>query len=203
MQHTAELIGLGIAVFAATNIDDIFILLGFFSDQKINPRAIILGQLLGIGALYVASVIGSLVSLVLAPTYVGLLGLIPIAIGLRALTKMRKDADESAGLPVRASPYGNVMAVAAVTIANGGDNLSIYTALFASRPRYDIVVFGVIFVLMTLVWLVVSHWLTRHRTLGAPIRNYGHRVVPWVLIVLGVLIMHKAGTLSLLTGFTS
>jgi cadmium resistance protein CadD (predicted permease) len=51
---------------------------------------------------------------------------------------------------------------------------------------------------MTLVWLGVAHWLTHHRTIGAPIRRYGHRVVPFVLTALGVLILYEAGSIELL-----
>ena len=93
---------------------------------------------------------------------------------------------------------GNALAVAAVTIANGGDNISIYTPLFATRPALDIAVIGLVFAVMTAVWLGVAHWLTSHRTIGAPIRRYGQRVVPFVLIALGVLILHEAGTVELL-----
>ena len=85
-----------------------------------------------------------------------------------------------------------------MTLANGGDNISIYTPLFAAHSGYDIAVIGVVFALMTLVWLWAAHWLTHHRTLGAPIRRYGHRVVPFVLIAIGILILHEAGTFELL-----
>jgi len=57
---------------------------------------------------------------------------------------------------------------------------------------------GVVFAIMTPMWVGAAHWLIRHRTFGAPIRRYGHRVVPWVLIALGILILYEAGTVELL-----
>ncbi len=57
---------------------------------------------------------------------------------------------------------------------------------------------GVLFAIMTLLWLGVAHWLTHHCTIGAPIRRYGHRIVPFVLIALGALILWQGGTLQLL-----
>lgn len=83
------LIGLGIVLFASTNVDDIFVLLGFFSDRRFRVREVAVGQYVGIGALVAVSVVGSLVSLVLAPAYVGLLGLLPVLIGLKKLWELR------------------------------------------------------------------------------------------------------------------
>lgn len=186
-------------LFAATNIDDLFVLLGFFADPKLRARHVVLGQYLGIGALYGISVIGSLISLVISPAYIGLLGLAPIAIGLKKLWELRQDADRSEEEPEsQTAKPGNVVAVAAVTIANGGDNISIYTPLFATRSGFDVAVIGIVFVGMTAVWLAVAHWLVNHRTVGAPIRRYGRRVVPFVLIGLGILILSEAGTFGLL-----
>lgn len=55
-------IRLGIVLFAVTNVDDIFVLLGFFSDRRFTTRQIVAGQYGGIGALTAVSVIGSLIS---------------------------------------------------------------------------------------------------------------------------------------------
>jgi cadmium resistance protein CadD (predicted permease) len=202
MEHLVTLIGMAVVLFASTNIDDVFVLLGFFADPKFRVRQVVLGQYIGIAGLYGASVAASLISLVVSPAYVGLLGLAPIAIGLKKVWNLwkRTDDDEEAAAEKKspAAGRGNVVAVAVVTLANGGDNISIYTPLFAARSGADITVIGIVFAGMTLVWLVVAHGLTNHRTLGAPIRRYGRRVVPFVLIALGVLILFEAGTFELL-----
>ncbi|HEX5976628.1 MAG TPA: cadmium resistance transporter, partial [Nitrososphaeraceae archaeon] len=84
------LIAIGIAAFAATNIDDIFVLMIFFSSLTFSVRHIALGQYIGIGLLIAIGAIGSLVTLVV-PTYIiGLMGMIPIAIGIKNLIEIRK-----------------------------------------------------------------------------------------------------------------
>jgi cadmium resistance protein CadD (predicted permease) len=83
MEHLVGLTGLAVALFVSTNIDDVFVLLGFFVDPKFKMRQIVVGQYLGIIGLYGASVVASLISLVIAPAFIGLLGLAPIAIGLK------------------------------------------------------------------------------------------------------------------------
>jgi len=202
MQHLVGLIGVAAVLFASTNVDDVFVLLGFLSDPKFSVRQVAIGQYLGNLGLYAASVAASLISLVVAPAYVGLLGLAPIVIGLKQLWDLYRGADSDEQAPEEAAPvrggHGNVVTVAAVTVANGGDNISIYTPLFATRSARDLAVIGVVFMLMTALWIGAAYYLIQHRTLGPPIRRYGHRLVPLVLIALGVLILYEAGSFQLL-----
>ena len=201
MESTAALLALAIGLFVTTNIDDIFVLVGFFSDPRFKPRQIALGQLAGVAALYAMSVVFSLLSLVVSPAWIGFLGVLPIAIGLKKIAELRHEDesdDDSPDSASRSVGRGNVLAVAAVTIANGGDNLSIYTPIFATRSAFDIAVIGLVFAAMTFAWVGAAFWLTRHRTLGPPIRRYGRRIVPFVLVALGVYILDEAGTFTLM-----
>lgn len=90
--------------------------------------------------------------------------------------------------------------MAAVTIANGGDNIGIYTPLFATRTMADIAAIIAVFAAMTAILLVVAHFLVSHRAIGAPIRHYGHRIVPFVMLGLGLLILYEAGSVALFFG---
>ncbi|UVK51528.1 cadmium resistance transporter [Mesorhizobium sp. AR02] len=191
-------IGAAIALFVATNIDDIFVLLGFFADRKFRASQVIIGQYLGVAALVAVSVLASLISLVVAPEYVGLLGLLPILIGLKRLYNLWKgEADDETDVPAAAG-LGNILAVAAVTVANGGDNIGIYTPAFATSTSAEITIMVVVFAIMVAIWLAFSHWLVNHPSLGAPIRRYGHIAVPFVLIAIGILVLHEQNSLSLL-----
>lgn len=190
-------VGAAITLFAATNIDDLFVLLGFFADRKFRAHQVTIGQYLGITALVAVSVVASLVSLVLAPAYVGLLGVLPILIGLKKLYDLRHHgADDEAD--IEPAGFGNVLAVAAVTVGNGGDNIGIYTPVFATSTIFEIGIFVAVFAIMVAIWLAISHWLVNHRSLGVPIRRYGHIAVPFVLIAIGVFVLHEANSISLL-----
>jgi cadmium resistance protein CadD (predicted permease) len=201
MEYYLPFIGIAIGLFVTTNIDDVFILLGFFSDSKFKFRQIALGQYAGITVLYGVSVVGSLISLVISPAYIGLLGLVPIFLGAKKVWELRGGTeasdDELEGHSETSLGHGNIIAVAAVTVANGADNISIYTPLFATRSGYDIVIIGAVFAIMTMVWITAAYWLTNHRSIGAPIRRYGHKLVPIVLIALGFLILYESGSVEL------
>ncbi len=199
MHSYAALVPLALGLFVTTNLDDLFVLLGFFSDPRFRLPQVALGQFIGIATLYGVSVAASLLSLVVSPAYVGLLGILPIAIGLKKMWELREgegDGEEAAATDKGAR--WRPLTVAAVTIADGGDNLGVYIPLFATRPGVDVAVIGVVFAVMTLLWVGAAFWLTTHRTLGAPIRRYGRRVVPFVLVALGAYIVWAAGSVALL-----
>jgi cadmium resistance protein CadD (predicted permease) len=90
-----------------------------------------------------------------------------------------------------------------MTVANGGDNVSVYIPLFAMRTASNMAIMGVVFGIMTAIWLMLAYWLTRHRAIGTPVRRYARLLMPFVFIALGVFILYQAGTVKLLYGFHS
>jgi cadmium resistance protein CadD (predicted permease) len=51
---------------------------------------------------------------------------------------------------------------------------------------------------MTGVWCLLGHWLVHQPSVGGPIRRYGHRTLPFILIGFGIFILYQAGTFRLL-----
>jgi cadmium resistance protein CadD (predicted permease) len=192
------LLALAVTLFASTNIDDLVVLIGFFADRRFRARAIVAGQFAGLAALFLASAAGSLLSLVIPKAYLGLLGILPIVIGIRKLSDLRHDALE----PENRS-QGSVVGVALVTIANGGDNIGIYIPAFAVHSGAEIGVIAMVFVAMTALWCMLAHWMVNHPRFGAPLRRYGHIFAPLVLIGLGIVIIYKAGSIGWLLRYTS
>src|SRR5271154_4636522 len=63
VKYAFELVSQAVVLFISTDLDDVFVLLGFFADPRFRIRQIVAGQFIGIAALYALSVVGSLVSL--------------------------------------------------------------------------------------------------------------------------------------------
>ena len=203
MESFIALLGIAMVLFAWTNVDDLFVLLGFFSDPRFRPRQVVIGQYVGVMVLYGASVLASLLSLVVPPAYIGLLGLAPIFMGITKLYSLWRgadsDGDERADHAKASARSGrNILTVAMATVANSGDNISVYTPLFATRSAWEDAAMGLVFAVLTALWCLLGHWLVHHPALGAPIRRYGHRTAPFILIGLGILILYEAGTLNLI-----
>ncbi|WP_174240974.1 cadmium resistance transporter [Granulicella sp. S190] len=203
MESLLALIGMAIVLFASTNVDDVFVLAGFFADKRFRTRDTVLGQYVGITALFSASVAASLLSLVISRAYIGLLGMVPILIGGKKLFELHQPRDrtkETLDHHVDANRGGRVATVALVTLANGGDNIGICTPSFAFRSAHKIIVIALVFAVMTALWCFVAHAIVNHPKLGSPIRRYGQRVTPVVLVGLGVLLLYQAGSFGLLLG---
>jgi cadmium resistance protein CadD (predicted permease) len=88
------LVGVGVAAFVSTNIDDLFILMVFFATPRFPFSQIVLGQYIGMGSLIGVSLAGSLITLVLPRNIIGLIGLFPIIIGIKELLELRKKGDD-------------------------------------------------------------------------------------------------------------
>lgn len=196
-------IGVAIILFATTNIDDILLLSAFFADRALRPRAVVVGQFVGIGLLTAASAAAALLALAIPEGWIGLLGLAPLGLGIRGLLALWRsrgttDAEEAERLRAaearaQRATHSQWIAVAVVTMANGGDNLGVYIPLF-SRELTWVPVYAMVFAVMTSLWCAAGYWLVHHPTLGTRIRQYGHVALPFVLIGLGLHIL--SGTRS-------
>jgi cadmium resistance protein CadD (predicted permease) len=83
-----EFIVTSLLAFVSTNIDDIFILTLFFGNKRFKTREIIIGQYLGIISLIAISFVASLAGLVIDKMYIGLLGLLPIYLGIKGFIEL-------------------------------------------------------------------------------------------------------------------
>ena len=198
MGPSFAVLGVGIALFASTNVDDIFLVAAFFADPHLRLRSIVVGQFLGIGGLTAASAAAAAAALLIPEGWTALLGIAPLLLGVRELWRRRasemgdgRDRMQQTEHHVERRVHSQVLAVAAVTLANGGDNLGVYIPVFA-RDVSAIPIYVVIFALMTALWCVLGYGLVRNPIAGEPIRRYGHAALPIVLIALGVWILKDA-----------
>src|SRR5436189_6084961 len=90
MSWLFKAITVGILSFAATNIDDIFVLTLFFGQagRRLRPWHIVAGQYLGLAALVAISLVGYLARMIVPPAAIGLLGVFPIIIGVRSFFRV-------------------------------------------------------------------------------------------------------------------
>ena len=130
-----------VGLFAATNIDDIVVLTVLFlaaARGALPAWKVIAGQYLGFLALVALSVIAAAGLTIVPDEWVGFLGLVPLGIGayglIRTLRRPGSDDDDDDESAIRA---GGLLGVAGITIANGADNISLYTPVFRTSPIPD------------------------------------------------------------------
>jgi cadmium resistance protein CadD (predicted permease) len=191
-----ETVAVGIMLFATTNIDDIFLTMAFFADPRLDRRAVVAGKFLGIGVIVAASAAAAACAMAVPPEWVALLGLAPLGLGLHRLWSAWRalpgEADEDDGVPAAASSLvAQACSVAGVTAANGGDNLGVYVPVFTEQFQ-AIPTFAVIFAVMTGLWCIGGNLLVNHRLIASTMRRLAGRLLPWLLIVLGLCILAGA-----------
>ncbi|CAD5967684.1 Cadmium resistance transporter [Planktothrix tepida] len=211
MNEFITAISTGTAAFAATNIDDIFILTLFFSQVNalFRRRQIVIGQYLGFTLLLLASLPGFFGSLLIPPDWIRGLGLVPVILGIYYLLKSQEDEDDDSPTIETSLTSDNpsfwqnwlspqTYGVAAVTVANGSDNIGIYVPLFASSSWETLLTILCTFFSLVGVWCYVAYKLTHFPTIAKVLTGYGNTFVPCVLIGLGVFIVKENLLLALL-----
>lgn len=205
MSELSTAIPLGLTTFTATNMDDLVILTLIFSQMKTNlHKHIVAGQYLGFTALIIVSLSGFFGSTILPQPWIGLLGIAPMMIGFYRLlhqdTGTEAETETETEQPVKPwftyflSPQ--IYSMAAVTIANGADNIAIYAPLFASTTRESLVIILTVFFLLVGVWCFAALQLTRTPAIADALNRYGNQLVPFVLIILGSFILIESHTLE-------
>ncbi|KMT23310.1 cadmium resistance transporter [Clostridium cylindrosporum] len=195
--------------FVTTNIDDIFILMLFFSrvNNSLKVRHIVLGQYLGIASLVIISILGALGANLFPSKYIGLLGIVPIYLGIKEYLEYKKgneDDDEVEEINEKINQENtskrliSIISVAGVTIANGGDNIGIYIPLFARLSTFEILATSIIFIILTGVWCYIGFKLLKYPFVEGIIERYKHIFVPIVFIALGIYIFIESGTIDLI-----
>lgn len=181
-----------VSAFISTNLDDLFILATLFSNQEFRAIDVLLGQYLGFIILLTVSSLAYFIRFIIPSQWISLLGIIPIIIGVNSLLNLKPGPD--GGNTSELSKYKDgrkILAVALITVANGGDNLGIYMPLFASMNSLGLFLTAFIFLIMVGVWCLFGFKLVNNRILGDKIKDFGHHILPFVMIILGLVIILK------------
>jgi cadmium resistance transport/sequestration family protein len=181
-----SVLGRAVIAFAATNIDDIFVLTLFFAQKNLRRWHVVVGQYLGLAGLITISLVGYFARLFIPHSWIGLLGFAPIGIGIKKLIDWKRVKDQ----PLKKKPSSaSILSVAAVTVANGGDNIGTYVPLFANSDVSALLITLITFAVLIAVWCVVGYYLGSHSAVKRIADRYGHFLVPFVLIGLGIYII--------------
>jgi cadmium resistance protein CadD (predicted permease) len=198
-------VGVGIAAFVLTNIDDLLILMAFFATPRFLPFQIVLGQYIGMGSLIAVSLLGLLIALVVPRNLIGLIGLFPIAIGIKELLELRKKSNDDDNKDneeqqlakqylqrSRKIAYLPFLTVAAITFS-GGEEIGIYTSLFATNNEVSQIIMLVsVVMVLTGFWCGLANYFVNHSFLADRFRHIAARLLPFVLIGLGIYVMAEA-----------
>ena len=207
-------LGVATAAFVGTNIDNCVVTMAMVAGAPLErAHRIAAGQVFGFALLVAVAAAAAALLFEFSAAVVGLLGLVPLAIGVRGLVglwRARSDEEEddeaAAGSGRRRSVRGpaqravgrSFTAAVLVTISAGGDNLAAYIPLFRVGGASNLGALAAVFVVgeVAVTWLVLTGG--RHPRARGVMLRIGNLAVPVLLCCIGVLVMVEAGTFSLL-----
>jgi cadmium resistance protein CadD (predicted permease) len=190
--------GAAAGLYAGTSIDDMAVLVVLNASSRAGGRPgrwpIWAGQYAGTAALVAVSLAAALGLAHVPRHWVGLLGLLPLSLGLGKLVIAIREHRAGRQAPTVAAQ--GLPGVIGITVANGGDNIAAYTPVFATISSGAIAVTVAVFAAGVAVWCVAGSWLVSHHRVTEVIRSWGHWIIPAAYIVIGLYIFAKTGVLT-------
>lgn len=187
--HTfAGVVAASALAFIGTMIDNFF---AFSAQLLVTPRhrirRVATAQALGVISLVaMAYAVGSVLEAV-SSRWIGLLAIAPWSLGLYGW-RHRND-------PVHDHFRRGAITTFVMTIALGGDNLAVWIPMLRSQITSHAVVTLVTFAVLEFLFIVISRALMGHPAIVAWGERHARRIVPWVYLMLGFLILFECGTL--------
>ncbi|ATU70039.1 permease [Levilactobacillus brevis] len=187
----------GVTAYISTGLDYLVILMIIFSRVKPQDRWLVLiGDFIGTLILVGSSLaLAFFLGFVPTPWVLGLLGLIPIYLGIKL--GLQGDDDDVAAVERRVSqPRGLIANVVLITVATcGADNIGIYVPLFTT-----VVASQIPLILITFAGMVVVFWELGFRLATLPViagvlEKWGRHLTVVVYILLGGYILWDNGTI--------
>lgn len=196
-----SIVGQAAGLFAVTNIDDVLVLALFFAQgagYRGSVRSIVIGQYLGFATILVVAVAAAFGATFLPEDAIPYLGLLPLVLGIKAgaqAWKHRSDPGEDRKVTAERRP--GVLEVAAVTVANGGDNIGVYVPVFATAGIGGMSVYAAVFLILLAVWIAAGYYFATRPVIARALSRWGHILMPVVLIGIGLLILIEGGAFGL------
>jgi cadmium resistance protein CadD (predicted permease) len=184
VNHYVGVLSASIATFAATNIDDAFLLTFFFA-RRISTRRIVAGQYTGFAAIIGLSLIGAWAALAIPQRWLHFLGIVPLVIGIRHLLGRRRTemADSR-------SSDGNIVSIAAITLSNGADNIGVYVPFFVKGRAYLWLIL-IVYAVLVALWCLAGRWLGNHSFILRSVDRWGHWAAPLLFVGLGIYVLNS------------
>jgi len=191
--HLADVVGTAVGAFVGTNVDDFALLLVLvlgMPQEGIRPPQIVFGQYLGFSALLVISGIAAAGLRTVSEHWVGLVGFVPIVLGVLGLVRARSEPPVT---PKAMASSRSVAAIATVTVANGGDNVSVYVLLYRQLNVIDAVITTLVFLVLLAAWCAGALIISRRARLVPGVVRASRLLAPLVLIAIGVFLLFHTG----------
>ena len=191
-----------IILYSGTAVDLLIILMLFFAKRKSRKDIIniYLGQFLGSVSLILLSLLFAFVlNYIPSKEILGLLGLIPIFLGLKVLLLGDSDGEAIAKDGLRKDNKNLIFLVAMITFAScGADNIGIFVPYFITLNLVNLIVALLTFLVMIYLLVFSAQKLAQVPSVGETLEKYSRWFIAVVYLGLGMYILIENNSFDML-----
>ena len=191
-----------IILYSGTAVDLLIILMLFFAKRKSRKDIIniYLGQFLGSVSLILLSLLFAFVlNYIPSKEILGLLGLIPIFLGLKVLLLGDSDGEAIAKDGLRKDDKNLIFLVAMITFAScGADNIGVFVPYFTTLNLANLIVTLLTFLVMIYLLVFSAQKLAQVPSVGETLEKYSRWFIAVVYLGLGMYILIENNSFNIL-----
>ena len=191
-----------IILYSGTAVDLLIILMLFFAKRKSKKDIIniYLGQFLGSVSLILLSLLFAFVlNYIPSKEILGLLGLIPIFLGLKVLLLGDSDGEAIAKDGLRKDNKNLIFLVAMITFAScGADNIGVFVPYFTTLNLANLIVTLLTFLVMIYLLVFSAQKLAQVPSVGEILEKYSRWFIAVVYLGLGIYILIENNSFDIL-----
>ncbi|HEM4142074.1 CadD family cadmium resistance transporter [Streptococcus suis] len=191
-----------IILYSGTAVDLLIILMLFFAKRKSRKDIIniYLGQFLGSVSLILLSLLFAFVlDYIPSKEILGLLGLIPILLGLKVLLLGDSDGEAIAKEGLRKDNKNLIFLVAMITFAScGADNIGVFVPYFTTLNFANLIVALLTFLVMIYLLVFSAQKLAQVPSVGETLEKYSRWFIAVVYLGLGMYILIENNSFDML-----
>mgnify|MGYP000333398071 FL=1 len=191
-----------IILYSGTAVDLLIILMLFFAKRKSRKDIIniYLGQFLGSVSLILLSLLFAFVlNYIPSKEILGLLGLIPIFLGLKVLLLGDSDGEAIAKEGLRKDNKNLIFLVAMITFAScGADNIGVFVPYFTTLNLANLIVALLTFLVMIYLLVFSAQKLAQVPSVGETLEKYSRWFIAVVYLGLGIYILIENNSFDML-----
>lgn len=191
-----------IILYSGTAVDLLIILMLFFAKRKSRKDIIniYLGQFLGSVSLILLSLLFAFVlNYIPSKEILGLLGLIPIFLGLKVLLLGDSDGEAIAKDGLRKDNKNLIFLVAMITFAScGADNIGVFVPYFITLNLANLIVTLLTFLVMIYLLVFSAQKLAQVPPVGETLEKYSRWFIAVVYLGLGMYILIENNSFDML-----
>ena len=191
-----------IILYSGTAVDLLIILMLFFAKRKSRKDIIniYLGQFLGsVSLIFLSLLFAFVLNYIPSKEILGLLGLIPIFLGLKVLLLGDSDGEAIAKDGLRKDNKNLIFLVAMITFAScGADNIGVFVPYFTTLNLANLIVALLTFLVMIYLLVFSAQKLAQVSSVGEILEKYSRWFIAVVYLGLGIYILIENNSFDIL-----